>query len=478
MRSRTRINLLPAAISLILQMPALLAAELPYGQTFSTRHTGFLNGQKVSYSAIVGPTVLYDRSGQPTINIVSTAYVRSDIKDPSRRPVIFVWGGGPSAASTVLEIRLLGPRLTTIPPIGQEKTFVPELVDNPQSVLDVADLVFIDPAETGFTRVLPAGKRADFYSVDGDAQSIADFIFAWLKYNKRENSPRYIFGQSYGSVRAIKVAIDLAKIRPADGIIVQGNSAMILEAERVGTITSYAIHLPTFAVTAVTRGLVDRAGRTDEQIVTEAYNFAMSDYITALARVQDLPSARKAEVAAKLSAFTGIGIDELLAQDLAFSPDEFRAFVAKQTSGDPPDHSDVRRTAQLPDPAGPTFARYMKQELGVTYPMSEFRDIAPGSDSWYFGPADRFAGNDWPGMLRDHLEANSSVRYLSMNGLHDGIVSVGSVRYLFSRTRLPRDRVIEREYVGGHSSYTVDETRKAELSEIRSFVASTLRRRP
>jgi Serine carboxypeptidase len=401
---------------------------------------------------------------------VSTAYVRSSVKDPSQRPVIFVWGGGPSAASTGLEIRFLGPRLTTIPPIGEEKTFVPELVDNPQSVLDVADLVFVDPAETGFTRILAARKRADFYSVDGDAQSIADFIFAWLKDNKRENSPRYVLGQSYGSVRAIKVAIDLAKIRPADGIMVQGNSAMTLEANRVGTITSYAINLPTFAVTAVARGLIDRAGRTDGQIVTEAYDFAMSDYITALARVQDLPSARKSEVAARLSALTGIGIDQLLAHDLAFSPDEFRAFVAKQTKGAAPDHSDVRRTASIPDPVGPVFVRYMTEELGVTYPMSEFRELAPGVESWYYGPPDRFSGNDWPGMLRDHLKANPMVRYLSMNGLHDGIATAGSVRYLFSRTQLPRDRVIEREYAGGHSAYTVKETREAELADIRAFV--------
>jgi hypothetical protein len=317
---------------------------------------------------------------------------------------------------------------------------------------------------------LPAGKRADFYSVEGDAQSIADFIFAWLKVNQRENSPRYILGQSYGSVRAIKVAIDLAKIRPADGIMVQGNSAMTLEANRVGTLTSFAINLPTFAVTAVARGLVDRAGRTDSQIVTEAYDFAMSDYITALARVQDLPAARKSAVAAKLSALTGIGVDELLAHDLAFSPDEFRAFVAKEAKGAAPDHSDVRRTASIPDPVGPAFARYMTDELGVTYPMSEFRELAPDSESWYYGPPNRFSGNDWPGMLRDHLKANPGVRYLSMNGLHDGIATVGSVRYLFSRTPLPRDRVVEREYVGGHSSYTVEETRRAELAEIRAFV--------
>ena len=444
--------------------------EETYSKTFTTKHTGTFNGRTVQYIATIGPTVLRNTAGTPLIRFVSTSYVRSDMKDPSRRPVIFVFDGGPSAASAVLEIRLIGPRLTTVPPIGEEKTFLPQVVDNPESVLDAADLVFVDPAETGFTRVLPAGNRSYFYSVDGDAQSIADFILTWLKENKRETSPRYLLGQSYGSVRAIKVAIDLAKVRPVDGIMVQGNSAMVLEADRVGTITSYALNLPTFAVTAVVRGIVDRAGRTDKEIVDQAYDFAMGDYLISLARVQDLTPARKIEVAKKLSSLTGIDMENLLAHDLAFSPDEFRAYVAQKTKGLPPDHSDVRRTAQLPDIVGPAFQHYVTGELGVNYVMTDYRNLAPGSENWNFGPADRFSGNDWPGMLRDHLRAYPTVRYLSMNGLHDGIAKIGEVRYLFSRTRLPKDRVLEREYPGGHSAYTVKETREAELADIRAFV--------
>jgi hypothetical protein len=404
--------------------------------------------------------------------MVSTAFVRTDVHATARRPVIFVWGGGPSAASTVLDMRFLGPRITTIPPIGAEKTFVPELVDNPQSPLDVADLVFVNPAETGFTRILPAGKREYFYSVEGDAQANADFVLAWLKAHGRQDSPRYLLGQSYGSVRVIKVAVDLAKTRVADGIIVQGNSAMVLEQERVGSITAFAIVLPTFAVTSVARGLVPRADRTDLQIVTAAYDFALGDYLTGLARVQDLNPERKAALATKLSAFTGIGVEAWLGHDLAITPAEYRAFVAHQTHGPEPDISDVRRTAQLPSPSGPAYARYIRDELGVTYDIAEYREVAPASESWDFGPPNRFAGNDWPGMLRDHLAANPQVRYLSMAGLHDGIVDIGAVRYLFSHTRLPRDRVIDAEYSGGHSSYTVEETRKAELAEIRSFVAA------
>lgn len=448
-------------------------AEIPYAERFITTHRGVFNGQKIRYTAIIDSTVLKDAAGRPTINFVSTAYLRQDVKNLATRPVIFVWGGGPSGPSTGLQMRFLGPRISTTPAVGQEKGFAPTLEDNPQSVLDAADLVFVDPAETGFTRVLAGGKRADFYSVDGDARSIADFVGAWLKANGREASPRYILGQSYGSVRAIKVAIELAKTRPADGIIVQGNSAMTLEANRVGSIVAYAINLPTFAVEAAAHGLIDRAARTDAQIVDEAYQFAMSDYLTALARVQDLPAPRKQELATRLSALIGVPVDELMARDLALSPADFRAFVAR-TTGAAPDRSDVRRTTGVADSVDAAFARYMTSELGVTYPMADFRSFAPDSETtWNFGPPDRFAGNDWSGMLRDHLKANPKVRYLSINGLHDGTVAVGSVRFLFSRTALPRDRVIQKEYPGGHSSYIVSDTRKAELGDIRAFILGT-----
>ncbi|MDB5440938.1 MAG: serine carboxypeptidase family protein, partial [Caulobacteraceae bacterium] len=182
------LTLILGPLLLIWQGPALAqtapqGAAIPYAERFVTTHQGVFNGQKMTYTATIESTALKDAAGRPTINFVSTAYVRRNVKDLAARPVIFVWGGGPSGPSTGLQMRLLGPRLSTIPVIGQEKGFTSTLVDNPQSVLDVADLVFVDPAETGFTRVLAGGRRADFYSVDGDAKSIADFIGAWLKAN-------------------------------------------------------------------------------------------------------------------------------------------------------------------------------------------------------------------------------------------------------------------------------------------------------
>lgn len=471
------IKIAALAAALLLAAPAGLAQAqtpakaIPYDQTFTTRHEGVFNGQKVRYTATVGSTVLKDETGAPVINFVTTAYVRDDVKDKATRPVMFVWGGGPSAASTVLQMRFFGPRISTVPPIGAEAGFEPTLKDNPESVLDATDMVFVDPAESGFTRVLPAGKRAWFYGLQGDPKSIAQFIQTWMKANGREASPLDLQGQSYGSVRIIRVAEELAKTRAADGLIVTGNSAMVVEAGRANSIIAYALALPTTAITAVAHGAVDRAGRSDKQIIDQSYDFATREYLPALARVQDISPAERARIAARLSAFTGVSAADYEANDIVVSGEQYRAFLVR-TKGKSPDRSDVRRTAQLPDVAGKAYAELMTKELGVTYPMSEFRGSAPDTGNWDYGPPNRFAGNDWPGMLLAHMKANPKVRYLSINGFQDGTSIIGSVRYLFSRTPLPKDRVVVREYEGGHSVYTTEASRKAALADVRAFVSA------
>ena len=166
-------------------------AEAPAAQSFVTRHVGTFNGQKVKYVATVGETVLRNADGEPTIRFVTTSYVREGLKDKASRPVIFLFNGGPSSASTWLHMGAFGPRRISPPQdVNAEIPKPYKVVDNAYSLIDVADLVFVDPAETGFTRVQSAGKRADFYQVDGDAKSVSGFVEAWLKANGREASPK------------------------------------------------------------------------------------------------------------------------------------------------------------------------------------------------------------------------------------------------------------------------------------------------
>ncbi len=137
-------------------------AQSASGAPFVTRHNGVFNGQKVDYLATVGETVLRDAAGAPTIRFVCTSYVRQGV-DSARRPVLFAFNGGPSSSSSTLHMVALGPKrigVTQDPTLPAPSP--PSMADNADTVLDVADLVFIDPAETGFTRILPGGKRDYF----------------------------------------------------------------------------------------------------------------------------------------------------------------------------------------------------------------------------------------------------------------------------------------------------------------------------
>ena len=181
------------------------------GQSFETTHHGTFNGVAVDYVATFDETLITGEDGKETASFFATSYVRKDVTDAASRPVVFFWNGGPSSPSMWLHIAGFGPRRLVVPAAVDAPIAPPyETTDNEHTILDVADLVFIDPVETGFSRILPAGDKDHFYSDDGDAASNAQFVQAWSAKNGRERSPKFILGSSYGSIRAALVAGILA----------------------------------------------------------------------------------------------------------------------------------------------------------------------------------------------------------------------------------------------------------------------------
>lgn len=459
-------------------------ATIPYNQTFVTKHTGVFGGEKISYTATVAPTLLTDSTGAPAVNFVSTSYTRDDVRDPRNRPVIFGLAGGPSNASNAYHTRFLGPRRIMDPAPGHEADGA-RIIDNPSGILDVADVVLIDPAETGFSRILPAGKQSYYYSVNGDVASIEQFIDAWLKAHDRESSPRYVMGGSYGSVRSIRIAWEFEKAgRPLDGIIMTGNSSMLQEMN--GPL-AVAADLPTYTMTALYYGKVERAGRTDAQIADEAYKFAMREYLGVLTTLQDLTPSERTAWAAKLQARTGISAEYFLAHDLAIPRQRFMTELLKDKGLVLSNNYDGRMStpagqpaSQAPDPTLDLFRAYMRDELKVTYPMSEYAFAAPNTRGWnYDGPPDAKrgdGGNDWPRMLREVMEKDPNFRTYSANGYYDLTSAMGQANFLFSKTKLPRDRVVVHNNVGGHGLYTDPSTAAAIAQDVRNMLAARRKR--
>jgi carboxypeptidase C (cathepsin A) len=456
---------------------------VPFNQTFVTKHTGVFGGERISYTATVAPTILTDSAGAPAVNFVSTSYIRDDVRDRNNRPVIFGFAGGPSNASNAYHTRMLGPKRIMDPAPGHEADG-PRLVDNPDGLLDVADVVLVDPAETGFSRILPAGKQSYFYSVSGDVASIEQFIDAWLKSHGRDSSPRYVMGGSYGSVRSIRIAWEFERAgRPLDGIIMTGNSSML--QEMVGPL-AIASDLPTYTMVALYYGKIDRAGRTDAAIADDAYKFAMREYLGALSTVQDMSQAERAQWAVKLQARTGISAEYFVANDLAIPRQRFMTELLKDkglvlssnTDGRVNTPAD-RAPTEEPDRSLELFRTYLRDELKVTYPMNEYVAAAPNTRSWnYDGPPDARrgdGGNDWPRMLRETMQKDPNIRVYSANGYYDLLSTMGQALYFFSRTKLPRDRLVVHNNVGGHGLYMDPPTAAAMAADIRKMLAA---RRP
>ena len=222
-----------------------------------TRHSGVFGGQRISYTATAGETFLRAEDGTARAAIFSVAYVREP-RDPNR-PVTFLFNGGPGSGSVWLHMGAFGPRRVAIPSDGTDDGAPPfPIVDNPDSLLDVTDIVFIDPVGTGFSHALGTTPPADFYGVTKDAQSIAQFIRLWLNENGRWNSPKYLGGESYGTTRSAAVLNQLEGAYndvALNGVIL---ISTVLDfgagADTPGNEMTHILNLPSMAATALYHG--------------------------------------------------------------------------------------------------------------------------------------------------------------------------------------------------------------------------------
>ena len=184
------------------------AGAIPPPSVSVTRHKGNFGGQAISYTATTGETYLKAEDGTPRASIFSVSYVKEP-RDPNR-PITFLFNGGPGSGSVWLHMGAFGPKRVAIPSDGTDDGAPPyPILDNPDSLLDVTDIVFIDPVGTGFSHALGKTDPKEFWGVTKDAESVAQFIRLWLNDNGRWNSPKYLGGESYGTTRSAAVVNQL-----------------------------------------------------------------------------------------------------------------------------------------------------------------------------------------------------------------------------------------------------------------------------
>jgi carboxypeptidase C (cathepsin A) len=482
---------------------ALLATSLPAARAevdfsalpFVSRHSGVFNGQKVDYVATVATTIVRDASGAQSARFVSTSYVRAGV-DADRRPLLFLFNGGPSSSSATLHMVGLGPRrIAVTQDPTQSPPDPPRTLDNTETVLDVADLVFIDPAETGFSRILEGGTKEYFYSANGDAESVARFVEAWTRDNRRERSPKFLLGESYGTMRAALMAGLLAKTMPLEGLYLFGQAVNIVETtQRAKNAIGYATNLPALAAIAAYHGKAKRGGKSMAAFIDDAYAWAMTDYLNALIAGRDLPQNAQRRIATRLEELTGIGASYYLEHELIISKVEFARELLKER-GLIVGTFDARYTGPAPkageravDPFAkvsaatmPMLRDHMKERLGVTLPMSEYREGAPNaSQTWNYNPTGGIGGPFWDydyqASISKAFDANARFRLMIGTGIYDLTTTVGPARYLVAKSNYPVDRVFLRQYEGGHMAYTNEPALRAFTADIRAFVTGAASR--
>jgi len=296
-----------------------------------THLKGRFNGEKVAYTARVESLDVKDENGET--RIVSFAYTRDGLKSHSQRPVTFLFNGGPIVPSQWVHLGGLGPYRVAVPDDVRADPATFKVVENVHSPLDATDLVFVDPASTGWSRVATGTAPDAYFSVKADAQQFVAFIRTWLATHARSQSPVYLFGESYGTNRAAEIAGQVADAPGTlnlEGIFLYGQAANILEyAQRPANITSYAVSLPTLAAIAWYHGKVDRSGRTQDDFVEESRRFAAAEYLSALFQGNRVPQAERERIAARLEQYSGIPAAWYLAHELRITKEEFRVELLK-----------------------------------------------------------------------------------------------------------------------------------------------------
>jgi carboxypeptidase C (cathepsin A) len=489
-----------AATSLLVSSVAAQQAVVPDRRTTAiaklhpaavTQHTGTFNGKKVAYTATVDETIVANATGRPSARIVSVAYT-ADGANPATRPVIFVCNGGPISPSIYLHMLGVGPRVIAIPADLTADSSQFTVVDNPYAVLDVADLVFFDPASTGWSRVLDGVKVEEYYTTDADAQQMAAFVDRWTRENGRTASPKYLLGESYATLRVPEAAKQLARLPEpvlVDGIFLMGQAANQLEVNtRPYNIIAPAIGLPSIAAAAWHHNKVDRRGLTVWQWMDSARHFSANEYINALFKgTVALDDATKQRIAGRLQSLTGIPSAYFLANNLritrpTFQQELFKAERLKLGSDDArysgpvdgpePDAAPSRAAARA-------FVDYARSELKVTrtdefrtrqFPPSTAGQGRGGGGGWAYAPsASPF--NDFPytSSVTEVMNKNPKFRVYVGSGIYDMKTTTGAADYLVSQSGWPKDRVRVFYYEGGHMAYTNPAAMKQFNADVRAM---------
>jgi len=476
--------------------------EPPKEETSATEHTVKVGGQAISYTATFGSIMIRDDKEEPTALIFYTAYTRTDTKDLSQRPLTFAYNGGPGSASAWLHMGAFGPRRV----VTEDAKFTPpgqyRLTDNAYSLIDKTDIVFLDPVGTGYSHAVGKAANKDFWGIDQDVHSLAQVIRLYVSRNGRWNSPKYLLGESYGTFRSAALGNYLQE---HDGMEMNGivliSNVLDLSTLRFGAGDDrcYILYLPSYAATAWYHKMLKNPPSDMHALIADARKFAAGEYASALMKGSQLTDAEKADMAKKLSAYTGLSEDYLIKANLRVNLGQFREEL-KRASGETTGRLDARYTGYTYDLLSEN-AEYDPQSTAITgaytaainnYLREELKYKTDRNYSLLGGEPGR--NWDWrrqdgrgrffpgtPNVMEDLASAiisNPHLRVEVENGIYDLATPFFATEYTMEHLGLPaklQGHIVEKYYDAGHMMY-VNEGELAKLKEnVAKFIEETSR---
>lgn len=466
--------------------------KIPVDTMVVTNHTTTVKGVSFSYKATTGTQPVWDDNGDPIATLYYTYYERNNVKDRANRPLVISFNGGPGSASVWMHVAYTGPKVLNIDDEGYPVQPY-GVKDNPNSILDVADIVYVNPVNTGYSRMIAdkEGKLPDrkkFFGINADIQYLAEWINTFVTRKNRWESPKYIIGESYGGTRVMGLANAL-----------QNNQWMYLNGVIMVSPADYklyntsqpvysALNLPYFTAAAwYQKALPNELQQKDLlEILPESENYAINTLMPALAKGGFISDSEKQQVAKKMSYYSGLSEQSILQNNLDVPTGFFWKDLLRDKTGQTIGRLDSRylgidktEAGTSPDYSAeltswlhsftPAINYYIKNHLNfhTDIKYSVFGDVHP----W-----DRRNNNVRDG-LRQAMAQNPYLKVLIQSGYYDGATTYFAAKYTMWQvdpSGKMKDRFTFKGYRSGHMMYLRHEDLISANDDLREFIKNSL----
>lgn len=464
--------------------------KLPIDTTVVTQHSVTINGENISYTAETGTQPVWNSTGDPIASLHYTYYTRNNVRDRGARPLLISFNGGPGSGSVWMHLAYTGPRVLKIDDEGYP--IQPYGVDaNPYSVLDVTDIVYVNPANTGYSRTIPEeGKEVDrehFFGINADIAYLAEWLNTFVTRHNRWRSPKYIIGESYGGTRVMGLSLALQNQQwmYLNGVIMV--SPADYKVIRVGGPVSSALNLPYYTAAAWHHKALPEALQQKDllEVLPESEEFTINTLIPAIAKGGFIDAAEREAVAGKMAYYSGLDRKDILDLNLDVPTSFFWKALLRDKGGYTVGRLDSRYLGMDKTLAGmrPDYNSELTSWLhsftpAINYYLQEELNFKTDIKYNMFGPVHPWnnENDNTRDDLRQAMAQNPYLNVLVQSGYYDGATTYFNAKYTMWQvdpSGRMKDRFDFKGYRSGHMMYLRREDLKQANDDLRDFIIRT-----